>query len=67
MTAAALTPAIQHMHDGTPALDVDSDTGVIVVDPELAEFVAANTAGSRAIFLFAYASFPIALDASTPA
>lgn len=67
MTAAALTPAIQHTHDGAPAVDIDSDTGVIVVDPELAEIVAANTAGSRAIGLFAYASFPIALDASTPA
>jgi signal transduction histidine kinase len=67
MTAAALTSAIQHAHDGAPALDNDGDMGVVIVDPELAEIVAANTAGSRAIGLFAYASFPIALDASTPA
>ena len=64
---AALTPVTHRVHDGAPAIDVEGDTGVIVVDPELAEIVAANTAGSRAIGLFAYASFPIALDASTPA
>lgn len=64
---AALTPALQHTHDSGPALDLGNDPGVIVVDPERAEIVAANTAGSRAMGLFAYAAFPIALDASTPA
>ena len=64
---AALTPALQHAHDSDPPLDLGSDPGVIVVDPERAEIVAADTAGSRAIGLFAYAAFPIALDASTPA
>jgi len=64
---AALTPALQHPHDNDPGLDHGNDAGVIVVDPERAEIVAADTAGTRAMGLFAYAEFPIALDASTPA
>ena len=64
---AALTPALQHANDSDSELDLGSGPGVIVVDPERAEIVAADTAGSRAIGLFAYAAFPIALDASTPA
>jgi signal transduction histidine kinase len=64
---AALTPALQHPRDSDSALDLGTDPGVIVVDPERAEIVAANTAGTHAMGLFAYAEFPLALDASTPA
>jgi signal transduction histidine kinase len=65
---AALIPTIQHMSESGTASDLDADAApVIVVDSNLAEIVAANTAGARAIGLFAYASFPIALDAATPA
>jgi len=64
-TMTALT--LQHAHDSDPALDLGNDPGVIVVDPERAEIVAADTIGSRAMGLFAYAAFPIALDTSTPA
>lgn len=64
---AALTPSVQHLRDSEPSLAVANDSGVIVVDPERAEIVTADTAGTRAIGLFAYAAFPIALDASTPA
>lgn len=64
---AALTPTLQHPRDNDPALDLGTDPGVIVVDPERAEIVAADTAGTHAMGLFAYAEFPLALDASTPA
>ena len=67
MTAAP-TPAIRKRHDGasTP-LSAAGPGPVITIDLDLSEIVAANTSGARALGLFAYASFPIALDAATPA
>ncbi len=64
---AAIMPSVQLPRDSEPSLGVANDSGIIVVDPERAEIVTADTAGTRAIGLFAYAAFPIALDASTPA
>jgi hypothetical protein len=49
------------------ALSAAEPAPVITIDLALSEIVAANTSGVRALGLFAYASFPIALDAATPA
>jgi signal transduction histidine kinase len=64
---AALTPAFKPMPESDPAPGLAPAPSVIVVDPDRAEIVAADTAGSRALGLFAYAAFPIALEQSTPA
>jgi signal transduction histidine kinase len=67
MTAAP-TPAIRKPHNGaSTALSAAESGPAITIDLDLAEIVAANTSGARALDLFAYASFPIALDAATPA
>lgn len=67
MTAAP-TPAIRKRHDGaSPVLPAAESAPVITIDPDRAEIVSANAWGARILGLFAYASFPIALDAATPA
>ncbi|HEY8195263.1 MAG TPA: HAMP domain-containing sensor histidine kinase [Hyphomicrobium sp.] len=64
----ALKPAIAHAHGSVSGIDLAGDTRpVITIDLDAAEIIAANTSGVRALGLFAYASFPIALDASMPA
>jgi len=64
---AAVRPA-QDAHGRASQLDLRSDPlPVVAVDIDAAEIVAANAAGSEALGLFPYASFPIALDPSTPA
>lgn len=65
---AALTPARQQMRDTvSPSASADDASPVVTIDLDRAEIVAANASGAEAIGLFPYASFPIALDASTPA
>ena len=67
MTSAPM-PAIQHMHDNASlGIPADESRPIVTIDLDLAEIVDANASGAQAIGLFSYASFPIALDASTPA
>jgi signal transduction histidine kinase len=64
----ALKPAIAHAHGSVSGIDFAGDSRpVITIDLDAAEIVAANPSGARALGLFPYASFPIALDASMPA
>jgi signal transduction histidine kinase len=61
-------PAIQQMRDdASPDIPGDESRPLVTIDIDLAEIVAANASGAQAIGLFSYASFPIGLDASTPA
>ena len=64
---AAVRPA-QDARGRASQLDLRSDPlPVIAIDLDAAEITAANAAGSEALGLFPYATFPIALDPSTPA
>lgn len=67
MTSAPM-PAIQQMRDNaSPDFPADESQPIVTINLDLAEIVDANASGAQAIGLFSYASFPIGLDASTPA
>jgi signal transduction histidine kinase len=61
-------PTIQQMRDNaSPDIPADESQPIVTINLDLAEIVGANASGAQAIGLFSYASFPIGLDASTPA
>ena len=65
--AVAAKSALPEDNGTTPIAELSATEPAIVVDPDAAEILSANAAGGKALGLFAYATFPIALDPGMPA
>lgn len=66
--AVAAKSAMPNGPDEASPLDLSREaSAAVLIDAEAAEILAANADGAAALGLFAYASFPIALDPAMPA
>ena len=66
--AVAAKPAMPTGADALAPLSLEHEVGpAVVIDSEAAEILAVNATGGEALGLFPYATFPIALDPTTPA